>query len=148
MILVIDNYDSFTYNLVQYFGELGTELTVRRNDKVGLDEIERAGRAWTAYRGPDRRGTAGATPGRFPRVAKNWLRFHGRLAVPPAPVHPYEKEITDFVEFLRSTNGATPATIHGYRARAKLFLTWLATQGQALSLLTLNDVRPAVEFIV
>ena len=107
---------------------------------VGLDEIERAGRAWTAYRGPDRRGTAGATPGRFPRVAKNWLRFHGRLAVPPAPVHPYEKELTDFVEFLRSTNRATPATIHGYRARAKLFLTWLAAQGQALSLVTLNDV--------
>jgi len=41
MILVIDNYDSFTYNLVQYFGELGAELTVRRNDKVGLDEIEK-----------------------------------------------------------------------------------------------------------
>src|SRR6516162_11714587 len=41
MILVIDNYDSFTYNLVQYFGELGTELTVRRNDKVGLDEVEK-----------------------------------------------------------------------------------------------------------
>ena len=41
MILVIDNYDSFTYNLVQYFGELGSELIVRRNDKIGLDEIEK-----------------------------------------------------------------------------------------------------------
>lgn len=41
MILVIDNYDSFTYNLVQFFGELGAELVVRRNDKVGLDEIEK-----------------------------------------------------------------------------------------------------------
>jgi anthranilate synthase/aminodeoxychorismate synthase-like glutamine amidotransferase len=40
MLLVIDNYDSFTYNLVQYLGELGLELDVRRNDKVGLDEIE------------------------------------------------------------------------------------------------------------
>jgi anthranilate synthase/aminodeoxychorismate synthase-like glutamine amidotransferase len=39
MILVIDNYDSFTYNLVQYLGELGAELTVRRNDDVTLDEI-------------------------------------------------------------------------------------------------------------
>ena len=39
MILVIDNYDSFTYNLVQYLGELGAELDVRRNDKVTLDEI-------------------------------------------------------------------------------------------------------------
>jgi anthranilate synthase/aminodeoxychorismate synthase-like glutamine amidotransferase len=39
MILVIDNYDSFTYNLVQYLGELGAELTVRRNDQVTLDGI-------------------------------------------------------------------------------------------------------------
>jgi len=39
MLLVIDNYDSFTYNLVQYLGELGEELVVRRNDEVTLDEI-------------------------------------------------------------------------------------------------------------
>ncbi len=40
MILVIDNYDSFTYNLVQYLGELGQEPQVRRNDKITLEEIE------------------------------------------------------------------------------------------------------------
>jgi anthranilate synthase/aminodeoxychorismate synthase-like glutamine amidotransferase len=40
MLLVIDNYDSFTYNLVQYFGELGAELQVHRNDAISLDEIE------------------------------------------------------------------------------------------------------------
>ncbi len=39
MILVIDNYDSFTYNLVQYLGELGAALEVRRNDAVTLDQI-------------------------------------------------------------------------------------------------------------
>ena len=39
MVLVIDNYDSFTYNLVQYLGELGAVLRVRRNDQVTLDEI-------------------------------------------------------------------------------------------------------------
>ena len=39
MLLVIDNYDSFTYNLVQYFGELGAELLVKRNDEITLDEI-------------------------------------------------------------------------------------------------------------
>ena len=39
MILVIDNYDSFTYNLVQYLGELGYTVEVRRNDAVTLDEI-------------------------------------------------------------------------------------------------------------
>jgi anthranilate synthase component 2 len=41
MVLVIDNYDSFTYNLVQYLGELGAEVQVRRNNEVTLDEIER-----------------------------------------------------------------------------------------------------------
>jgi len=40
MVLVIDNYDSFTYNLVQYLGELGAEIQVRRNDEITLDEIE------------------------------------------------------------------------------------------------------------
>lgn len=39
MILVIDNYDSFTYNLVQYIGEMHAEIVVRRNDQVTLDEI-------------------------------------------------------------------------------------------------------------
>lgn len=41
MILMIDNYDSFTYNLVQYVGELGEELQVYRNDKITIEEIER-----------------------------------------------------------------------------------------------------------
>ncbi len=39
MLLMIDNYDSFTYNLVQYFGELGEEVRVARNDEITLDEI-------------------------------------------------------------------------------------------------------------
>ena len=42
-LLMIDNYDSFTYNLVQYLGELGAEVDVRRNDAVTLDEIEALG---------------------------------------------------------------------------------------------------------
>ncbi|MEW6613573.1 MAG: anthranilate synthase component II [Pseudomonadota bacterium] len=40
MLLMIDNYDSFTYNLVQYFGELGAEVAVYRNDKITLEAIE------------------------------------------------------------------------------------------------------------
>jgi anthranilate synthase component 2 len=39
MILVIDNYDSFTYNLVQYLGELGADVLVRRNDEIAVDDI-------------------------------------------------------------------------------------------------------------
>jgi anthranilate synthase component II len=46
MLLMIDNYDSFTYNLVQYFGELGEDVRVYRNDEIGIDEI--------ASLGPDR----------------------------------------------------------------------------------------------
>ena len=41
MLLMIDNYDSFTYNLVQYFGELGQEVTVVRNDAITVEEIGR-----------------------------------------------------------------------------------------------------------
>jgi len=40
MLLMIDNYDSFTYNLVQYFGELGQDVHVYRNDKITIEEME------------------------------------------------------------------------------------------------------------
>jgi anthranilate synthase component 2 len=43
MLLMIDNYDSFTYNLVQYLGELGADVRVARNDAISLDEIETLG---------------------------------------------------------------------------------------------------------
>jgi anthranilate synthase component 2 len=41
MLLMIDNYDSFTYNLVQYLGELGADVKVVRNDELGVDDVER-----------------------------------------------------------------------------------------------------------
>jgi anthranilate synthase component 2 len=40
VVLLLDNYDSFTYNLAQYLGELGADVTVRRNDEVTLDDVE------------------------------------------------------------------------------------------------------------
>jgi len=40
MILLLDNYDSFTYNLAQYLGQMGQQLEVRRNDQITLDEVE------------------------------------------------------------------------------------------------------------
>ena len=43
MLLVIDNYDSFTYNLVQYLGELGADVTVRRNDAITVDGVQDLG---------------------------------------------------------------------------------------------------------
>ncbi|HJU68149.1 MAG TPA: aminodeoxychorismate/anthranilate synthase component II [Gemmatimonadaceae bacterium] len=62
MLLVIDNYDSFTYNLVQYLGELGEEPVVRRNDAVTVDEVEAmAPRAIVLSPGPCTPAEAGIT---------------------------------------------------------------------------------------
>jgi anthranilate synthase/aminodeoxychorismate synthase-like glutamine amidotransferase len=62
MVLVIDNYDSFTYNLVQYLGELGAEVRVLRNDAASLDEIAGAGAAHIVISpGPGRPEGAGVT---------------------------------------------------------------------------------------
>src|SRR5215212_4567907 len=62
MILVIDNYDSFTYNLVQYLGELGVEPVVRRNDAVGVEEVgELAPSAIVLSPGPCTPSEAGVT---------------------------------------------------------------------------------------
>ncbi len=62
MILVIDNYDSFTYNLVQYLGELGVEPAVRRNDEVAVEEIgELRPRAIVLSPGPCTPREAGVT---------------------------------------------------------------------------------------
>jgi anthranilate synthase/aminodeoxychorismate synthase-like glutamine amidotransferase len=63
MIFVLDNYDSFTYNLVQYLGELGAEVLVRRNDRVTLDEIAALAPTHIVISpGPGRPEDAGLTP--------------------------------------------------------------------------------------
>jgi len=60
MLLMIDNYDSFTYNLVQYFGELGEEIAVFRNDKITLEKVKKiAPRKIVISPGPGRPESAG-----------------------------------------------------------------------------------------
>jgi len=62
MVLVIDNYDSFTYNLVQYLGELGAQVRVMRNDVVSVDEVARANAEHIVISpGPGRPEQAGVT---------------------------------------------------------------------------------------
>jgi anthranilate synthase/aminodeoxychorismate synthase-like glutamine amidotransferase len=62
MLLVVDNYDSFTYNLVQYLGELGAEIRVHRNDAITVDEVERMKPARIVISpGPGRPEDAGIT---------------------------------------------------------------------------------------
>ena len=74
MLLLIDNYDSFTYNLVQYLGELGEEVEVRRNDKVSVDEIERTIRPQRIVISP-----GPGTPDDAGITLKTIERFAGRI---------------------------------------------------------------------
>jgi anthranilate synthase/aminodeoxychorismate synthase-like glutamine amidotransferase len=70
MILLIDNYDSFTYNLAHLFGELGAEVDVRRNDAIDADEAEQLKPSHLVISpGPGRPADAGATPEIIRRLA-------------------------------------------------------------------------------
>jgi len=70
MILLIDNYDSFTYNLAHLFGALGAEVTVRRNDELDADEAERLRPAKLVVSpGPGRPADAGASKAIIERLA-------------------------------------------------------------------------------
>ena len=62
MILLVDNYDSFTYNLVHLFQELGAEVVVRRNDEISANEARRMAPSHLVVSpGPGRPGESGAT---------------------------------------------------------------------------------------
>ena len=108
MLLVIDNYDSFTYNLVQYLGELGAEMKVVRNDEVTLDEIERelAPEKILISPGPGTPDSAGVSLGVIERLAGKvpilgvclghqaiGQHFGGRVIRAPEPVHGKPVEI-------------------------------------------------------
>lgn len=109
MLLVIDNYDSFTYNLVQYLGELGAEIVVRRNDEVTLEEIGDTLRPTRILisPGPGEPRDAGITPhvvrecaGKLPLLGVCLGHqaigevFGGHVVRAPVPVHGKAARIT------------------------------------------------------
>ena len=101
MVLVIDNYDSFTYNLVQYLGELGAELTVRRNDETTVEQVSELQPSRILISpGPGRPEDAGVTldvirayAGRLPMLGvclghqAMGLVFGGSVVRAPLPMH-------------------------------------------------------------
>ena len=102
MILVVDNYDSFTYNLVQYLGELGADMTVVRNDEVSVDEVQTELRPERILisPGPGTPDGAGITLGVIERFAQKLpilgvclghqaigQHFGGQVVRAPEPVH-------------------------------------------------------------
>ncbi|MBK6750630.1 MAG: aminodeoxychorismate/anthranilate synthase component II [Pyrinomonadaceae bacterium] len=108
MLLVIDNYDSFTYNLVQYLGELGAEMLIVRNDEVTIDQIEhdvKPDRILISP-GPGSPDTAGISLSVIERFANKLpilgvclghqaigQHFGGRVKWAPEPVHGKPVEI-------------------------------------------------------
>ena len=101
MVFVLDNYDSFTYNLVQYLGELGARPVVRRNDKVTLDEIAAMAPTHIVISpGPGRPEDAGITPDVIQRFGPTTpllgvclghqaigMVYGGSVVRAPAPLH-------------------------------------------------------------
>jgi anthranilate synthase/aminodeoxychorismate synthase-like glutamine amidotransferase len=101
MVLVIDNYDSFTYNLVQYLGELGATVVVRRNDEATIDQLRALGPARVVISpGPGRPEHAGVSLDvikefgpRMPLLGvclghqAIGLAFGGEVARAPKPIH-------------------------------------------------------------
>ena len=101
MVFVLDNYDSFTYNLVQYLGELGAQLQVRRNDRVTLDAIEALGPTHIVISpGPGRPEDAGITAAVIDRFGPTrpvlgvclghqaiGMVYGGSVVRAPAPLH-------------------------------------------------------------
>lgn len=108
MLLVIDNYDSFTYNLVQYLGELGAKMRVVRNDEITLDEAEAIGPERILISpGPGTPDTAGISLGVIERFSARLpilgvclghqvigQHFGGKVIRAPEPVHGKPVEIS------------------------------------------------------
>ena len=108
MLLVIDNYDSFTYNLVQYLGELGAEMRIFRNDEITVDEIDNGLKPERILisPGPGTPDNAGITLESIARFADRLpilgvclghqaigQHFGGRVVRAPEPVHGKPVEI-------------------------------------------------------
>src|SRR5262245_55879028 len=101
MVFVLDNYDSFTYNLVQYLGELGARIVVRRNNQVTMEEVEAIGPTHIVISpGPGRPEDAGVTADLIrqfgPRVPTLGvclghqaigMVYGGRVVRAPVPMH-------------------------------------------------------------
>jgi len=109
MLLVIDNYDSFTYNLVQYLGELGAEMKIFRNDEITVDDIESELKPERILisPGPGTPDTAGITLESIARFAERipivgvclghqaiGQHFGGKVIRAPEPVHGKPVEVS------------------------------------------------------
>jgi integrase/recombinase XerD len=109
--------------------------------EVSHEEIDRAAARWKKY--PGRIG--GSRPGpysilHFARLARNWLKFHGKLLPRPSRFQPYSRELSGFAEYLRLERGYLNRTATAHSCSTGRFLRWFSRGHQRFSSVRLSDV--------
>ena len=114
---------------------------------VSLEEIKQAAKAWAEEQRSNPRARSYAkSAGYFVYVAKKWLRFHGKLRIPLPPRLRFADELDDFVSFMATEQGLSPASICSHRWKTSKFLEWFANRHRLLSAATLDDVDEFLAF--
>lgn len=122
-------------------------LRMKELREVSLDEIKQAAKAWAKeQRSNPRVRSYAASAGYFVCVAKKWLRFHGKLRMPSPPRLRFADELDDFVLFMATEQGLSPASICSHRWKTSKFLEWFANRHRLLSSATLDDVDEFLAF--
>jgi integrase/recombinase XerD len=122
-------------------------LRMKELREVSLDEIKQAAKAWAKeQRSNSRVRSYAASAGYFVYVAKKWLRFHGKLRMPSPPRLRFADELDDFVSFMATEQGLSPASICSHRWKTSKFLEWFANRHRFLSAATLDDVDEFLAF--
>ena len=116
-------------------------LRMRQLREVSLDEIKQAANAWAEeqHSNPRVRSYA-ASAEYFVCLARKWLRFHGKLRIPSPQRARFAAELDDFVSFMATEQGLSPASIRSHRWKTSKFLEWFANRHRLLSSATLDDV--------
>jgi integrase/recombinase XerD len=122
-------------------------LRMEQIREVSLEEIKQAAEAWAEEQRSNPRARSYAnSAGYFIFVAKKWLRFHGKLAMPSPPRLRFADELEDFVSFMATEQGLSPTSICSHRWKTSKFLEWFARRHRFLSSATLDDVDEFLAF--
>jgi integrase/recombinase XerD len=104
-------------------------------------EIQDAGQRWlTDTEGHTTRGPGTSSLYTFTHTAENWFRFCNSMSYPPIPVRPFDANLSQFIQYLKSERQFTPSSIVHYKSRVSLFLRWVAERRESFSTISLVDI--------
>jgi site-specific recombinase XerD len=122
-------------------------LRLKELRQVSLEEIKEAAKVWAEEQRSNPRARSYAkSASYFIFVAKKWLRFDGKLKLPAPPRGRFANELDDFVAFMATEQGLSPASIDSHRWKTSKFLEWFANRHRLLSAATLDDVDEFLAF--